>query len=550
VSELPEALDGLRILLIDDDEVDRMSIRRALRSGGVRAELIEASDATTALEQLCSQRFDCAFLDVNMPGRDGLWLVREARRRSIHAPLIVLTGQGDERIAVELMKAGASDYFAKASATPERLVGSLRQALRVAAAEDALRQSEERLRLAVEATELGTWDYQPSTGRLDWSERCKALFGLPPHAEVTYPAFLARLHPEDRARVDASIQRSLDSASGGVYDDEYRTVGLVDAVERWVRATGRTLFDDAGRPLRFVGTAQDIGQRKQLDAERIRLLDAERLARERAEAASRMREDLVAIVSHDLRNPLSSIAMSVSLLRSTLPAESLGRAGKQLEIIARSAERMKRLISDLLDVASIDAGHLSVSTEPQPIDALLRDAVEMLQPLAADKSIHISLGETPEWLVAVADKERIIQVLSNLIGNAIKFTREGGSIVVAAQSHEGMVRVTVSDTGQGLSEEQMPHLFDRYWQARKDGRLGIGLGLTIAKGIVEAHGGRIWAESVLGRGTTFSFTLASADVSASSLQVSSRCRQSAFCSRPGRTAGARARTECGCPELG
>lgn len=507
MSELPEALDGLRILLVDDDEVDRMSIRRALRSAGVRGEIIETADAAAGLEQLCSQRIDCAFLDVNMPGRDGLWLVREARLRDVHAPLIVLTGQGDERIAVELMKAGASDYFAKAGATPERLAGSLRQALRVAATEAALRRSEERLRLAVEATELGTWDYQPSTGRLDWSERCKALFGLPPDAEVSYPTFLAGLHPDDRERVDAAVQRSLEPASGGVYDEEYRTVGIEDAIERWVRATGRTFFDDAVRPVRFVGTAQDITQRKQLDAERIRLLEAERLARERAEAASRMREDLVAIVSHDLRNPLSSITMSVALLRSALPAESVGRAIKQLEIIARSAERMKRLISDLLDVASIDAGRLSVSAEPQPIGVLLGDVIEMLQPLAADKSIHIELGDTPESLDVIADKERVIQVLSNLIGNAIKFTSEGGSITVAAQRYDDAVRVIVSDTGQGVSKEQMPHLFDRYWQAKKNGRLGIGLGLTIAKGIVEAHGGRIWAESVPGRGTTFSFTL-------------------------------------------
>jgi PAS domain S-box-containing protein len=509
VSEMLEALEGLRILLVDDDDVDRMSIRRALRSGGVRAEVLEATDATSGLEQLSLQRVDCAFLDFNMPARDGLWLVREARKRDIRAPLIVLTGQGDESIAVELMKAGAADYFAKASATPERLTSSLRQALRVAAAEDALRQSDERLRLAVEATELGTWDYQPSTGRLEWSVRCKALFGLSPHAAVSYPTFLAGLHSEDRGRVDAAVQRALDPGSSGVFDEEYRTLGLEDQVERWLRASGRAFFDDAGRPLRFVGTVQDIGQRKQLEAERLRLLEAERLARERAEAASRLREDLVAIVSHDLRNPLSSIAMSVSLLRMTLPPEALMNANKQLEIVARSAERMKRLISDLLDIASIDAGGMSVSVEPQSMGALLADAVEMLQPVAADKSIRIELGDTPESLMVSADKERIIQVLSNLIGNAIKFTHAGGLISVSAQRNDEVVRVMVSDTGQGISDEQMPHLFDRYWQAKRDGRLGIGLGLTIAKGIVEAHGGRIWAESVPGRGTTFSFTLAS-----------------------------------------
>jgi PAS domain S-box-containing protein len=508
VSELAEGLDGLRLLLVDDDELDRMSIRRALRSGGVRAEIVEASDAASALELLRSQHIGCAFMDFRMPARDGLWLVREARAQGVVAPLIVLTGQGDERIAVELMKAGASDYFSKANITPELVVGSLRQALRVSAAEAALRQSEERLRLTIEATQLGTWDYHPPSGRLDWSPRCKELFGLPPSAEVSYETFSAALHPEDRARVEAAVLRSLDLASGGLFDEEFRALGVHDGVERWLRFIGRAFFDEGGRALRLIGTVQDISERKQLDAQRARLFEAERLARERAEAASRMREDLVAIVSHDLRNPLSAITMSASLLQHGLSVEASARVKKQLETISRSAGRMKRLIADLLDMASLDGGGMAIQAEPHAVVALLRDAVEMLLPVAADKSLRLHIADVTMGLVVSADKERVVQVLSNLIGNAIKFTREGGSIVVAARSDDGRVCFSVADTGQGISHEQMPHLFDRYWQAKRDGRLGIGLGLSIAKGIVEAHGGRIWAESTLGKGTTFFFTLA------------------------------------------
>ena len=510
MSEPLEVRPGLTVLIVDDDDLDRMSLRRALKSGGVEATVMEASGAALGLEMLRSRGADCVFLDFNMPARDGLWLVREARAEGIRTPLIVLTSQGDERTAVELMKAGATDYFSKAHATPERVATTLRQAVRVHEAENAYRQSEQRLRLAVEATQLGTWDFHPASGRLEWSAPCKAHFGLPPDAEVDYPTFLAGLHVDDREHAHQAVQRALDPASRGEYDIEYRVVGLRDGVERWIRATGRAFFDDSGKPYRFIGTTQDIGDRKRLEAERTRLLEAERDARERAEAASRMRQDLVAIVSHDLRNPLSAITTSVTLLERALPADGATRARKYVETIARSTERMGRLISDLLDVASIDAGRLSVEPETRDVATLVSSAIEMLQPVAAGKSIRLDAEPLAQPFAVQADEERILQVLSNLLGNAVKFTREGGAICVRAEPVDSFVRVSVSDTGPGISMEQMPHLFDRYWQAKKDGRLGIGLGLSIAKGIVEAHGGRIWAESTLGKGTTFHFTLPAA----------------------------------------
>jgi PAS domain S-box-containing protein len=510
VTDTPEVLHGLTLLLVDDDEVDRKSIRRALGAAGVRAEVIEASEATRGLEILRARKVDCALLDFNMPARDGLWLVQQAGAYGVRTPLIVLTGQGDEQTAVELMKAGAVDYFSKANLTPERVAASLRQALRVSAAEDAFRQSQQRLQLAIDAAALGTWDFNPQTGRFEWSERCKAMFGLSADAHVDYPTFLACVHPEDRDRVHAGVRAALAPGAGGGYDTEYRAIGLTGGLERWVRATGRAFFDELGQPVRFIGTTQDITDRKQLDAQKARLLEAERIARERAEAASRMREDLVAIVSHDLRNPLSTITMSAHLLRQSLPVADSGRAAKQLEIVARAAERMKRLISDLLDMASIDAGALAVDWQPHCANTLLREVAEMLQPVASDKSIRIDVIDTLPVLTVRADKERLLQVLSNLVGNAVKFTREGGNITLQAEPTAEFVCFCVSDTGQGISPEQMPHLFDRYWQAKKDGRMGIGLGLSIARGIVEAHGGSIWAESTLGKGTTFRFTVPSA----------------------------------------
>lgn len=500
-------LAGLTILIVDDDEVDRMALHRTLVAGELCARIVEASNAEQALEVLRCQAVDCAFLDFNMPGHDGLWLVNQVRGRGLTVPLIVLTGQGDERTAVELMKAGASDYFAKSSVTPERVTSAVRQALRVVRMERALRQSEQQARLAVEATELGTWDYYPMTGALELSPRGRTLLGMTADEPASYERFLQGVHADDRERTHAAVTHALDPASNGVYDIEYRTVSAVDGKQYWVRAMGRALFDGNRRATRFIGTVQDIGERKELDGQRARLFDAERLARQQAEAASRLREDLVAMVSHDLRNPLSAISMSAEALRTVMPPETAVRAAKPLETITRSAKRMKRLISDLLDVASIDGGAMSIRRDTHEVRKLLRDAVEMLLPLAAEKSLLLELNGVPPGLEVVADKDRVMQVFSNLIGNAVKFTQEGGAVTLHACDDGCWIRFSVADTGQGVSEEQMPHLFDRYWQAKKHGRMGIGLGLSIAKGIVEAHGGRIWADSALGKGTAFYFTL-------------------------------------------
>lgn len=506
MTEAP-GFDALRILIVDDDEVDRMVVRRALRSQGVGAELVEASDASSALQMLRSGKFHCAFLDFYMPGHDGLWLVQQVRAAGIFTPLIVLTGQGDERVAVELMKAGASDYFSKSNVTPERVAGSLRQALRVFEAEAAYRESEQHLRLAIEATQLGTWDYFPETGRFRWSERCRSLFGVAPEELVTYEQFLDALHTEDRARTHEAVQRALRSDGGGVFDVEYRAASSQDGTSRWIRATGRAFFDEQGRAVRFIGTVQDIDDRKQLESQRARLLEAERVARERAEEASRVRGDLMAIVSHDLRNPLSTITTGITLLQSIATLDPTGKAPRQLDLILRSAERMAKLISDLLDMASIDEGRLVVTPSVQDADSLLQDAFDFHHLIASSKQVRVVAQKPTASLFVRADRERILQVLSNVVGNAIKFTPAGGVVTIAAESQGTLARFSITDTGPGVSQEQLPHLFDRYWQATPRAGGGIGLGLSIAKGIVDAHGGQIWAESELGKGTTFYFTL-------------------------------------------
>ena len=235
---------------------------------------------------------------------------------------------------------------------------------------------------------------------------------------------------------------------------------------------------------------------------------SERVARAEAEAAVATREELLAIVSHDLRNPLSAIITGASLIleRATLCGSEGDRVHKLTQTILRSADWMNRLIADLLDLAQIQAGILTVEQKPQDVEALIRDSVEMLRPLAVTKDLKLE-GMTSAGLRVRCDPERVLQVFSNLVGNAIKFTPAGGSIFIDAQGSGPEARFSVRDTGQGISEAELPRIFDRFWQAQGKVRTGIGMGLSIAKGLVEAHGGCLWVESTLGVGTTFWFTI-------------------------------------------
>jgi PAS domain S-box-containing protein len=232
-----------------------------------------------------------------------------------------------------------------------------------------------------------------------------------------------------------------------------------------------------------------------------------------AQEALRAREDLLAIVSHDLRNPLGVVlASSALLLKSSLPPDREERARRQVEAIQRAGNRMNRLIRDLLDFASIQAGHLSVSTRPQTVGDMVAEVLETLEPLAAAKSQRLH-ADVPPAMEMRCDHDRVIQLFSNVVGNAIKFTPEAGEIRITAgvdPQDSRLVRFAVTDTGPGIPADELPHVFDRYYQARRKNREGIGLGLTIARGIVEAHGGRIWVESQgeEGKGSTFLFTLA------------------------------------------
>jgi PAS domain S-box-containing protein len=244
--------------------------------------------------------------------------------------------------------------------------------------------------------------------------------------------------------------------------------------------------------------AEELGRRAALALQNARLYERER-------SAVRTRDEVLSIVAHDLRNPLSAIGLYAHMLSESLKVGEREREGARA--IGRLCEQADRLIRDLLDVGRIEAGELMVDCRPVPLGGLITPSVEVLRVAAERKPIALEVEiESGERLVS-ADPDRIAQVLSNLIGNALKFTRSGGRIVVRARPHGTEALISVLDTGSGIEPEHLAHLFHRYWQAKRTRRAGAGLGLAIAKGIVEAHGGRIWAESEVDRGSNFFFTL-------------------------------------------
>ncbi|MBP6830851.1 MAG: PAS domain S-box protein [Deltaproteobacteria bacterium] len=231
-----------------------------------------------------------------------------------------------------------------------------------------------------------------------------------------------------------------------------------------------------------------------------------------AQRATKARDDILAIVAHDVRTPLSTILLATGLLERQLARGGVAAAMISVQTILRAFERANRLIQDLLDVARIEGGALTIERRKMPARQLLVDSQEEEQLLATNASIALRIDAPEELSPILGDRDRLLQVFENLVGNAIKFTPAGGSITLGADSRPGEVCFRVEDTGVGMSSESLARVFDRFWQAGRAERHGAGLGLPICKGIVEAHGGRIWAESELGRGTTFYFSVPTATV--------------------------------------
>lgn len=373
-------------------------------------------------------------------------------------------------------------------------------------ARQALRESEERLRIALETARLGSWDVDLTRGCMTSSPRCKANFGLPPDAEFHYPNLLRAIHPDDREAVQQAVKKALDERS--IYESCYRA-RWPDGTTHWILASGRGIYDAFGRPVRMTGVTLDVTERKEADERRQRALEAERHARGQAERNSRMKDEFLATLSHELRTPLNAILGWAQILRSGT-ADDNDRA-EGLEVIERNARAQTQLIGDLLDMSRIVSGKIVLDRQPVDLVGVIAAAIETIRPAAQAKQLRVQPALGARQAVVSGDAHRLQQVLWNLLTNAVKFTPAGGTIRVVLGREGKNARIQVIDSGEGISAEFLPHVFGRFRQAdaapsRRFG--GLGLGLAIARHLVELHGGTISAESGgPGTGATFAVAL-------------------------------------------
>jgi PAS domain S-box-containing protein len=317
--------------------------------------------------------------------------------------------------------------------------------------------------------------------------------------------FVDHLHPDDRERVRAAQRRARES--GEPLDIEYRILAN-DGRVVWLHDSYTVVRDEADRPWYTQGYALDITERKEAEADREALLEQAQLQNERLRELDRMKDEFIALVSHELRTPLTSIRGYLELLLDEAGELPAGHAD-WLSVIDRNSDRLLCLVEDLLLKAQVNAGKVALALTTVDLAAIVEQSVKTGAPVAAAREIALS-ADVESLSPVEADPVRLGQVIDNLVSNALKFTPAGGHVRVRALAADGRARVEISDTGVGIPEEEQAMLFDRFirtQQAQADAVPGVGLGLSIAKAIVEAHGGVISCASTAGAGTTFAIEL-------------------------------------------
>lgn len=380
--------------------------------------------------------------------------------------------------------------------------------------ENALQESQERLNLALEAANMATWNWNIPTGKIDWFPKLEALLDLTPGSfDGRYETVMAMIHPDDHELVNQAIMNAVYKREE--FNIEFRFT-RPDGTLRWAVGRGRVFYDPMGNPVQMTGVNLDITERKQIEAERADLLAREQSARQQAETANRMKDDFLAMVSHELRSPLNPILGWSQLLQTQkLNAATIAQA---VEIIERNAKLQARLIEDLLDVSRMLRGKVSLNTTTVNLHYVIMAALETVRLPAQAKSIQLQTELDSNIEPVLGDPNRLQQIVWNLLTNAVKFTPEGGQVMIKLQTVGAQhccaptcAQIQVSDTGKGINSDFLPYVFERFQQAdaattRKFG--GLGLGLAIVRHLVELHGGSVAVESPgEGLGSTFTVML-------------------------------------------
>jgi len=490
----------INILVIDDDTVDRMSMVRSVRQSGFDCEVTSATSCEEGVKAIRSTKFDCVFLDYNLPDTNGFEFLELYGSELRGAPVIVITSHGDEKLAVEAMRLGACDYLPKKMVTPEGVSQSIRYALRISEEkrskqlfERALHDSQRKLETIISGHPIILWDLNKDMVFTMFKGHGVDLIQVNPADIIGKPL------EEAEKLLPFNVQMLRDNYQPYEYSIDIESNGRIFEV------TCTPKFDSSGEQDGIMGIATDITDfRKNENQLKEHLNQANELRQ--------MKEQFLANMSHEIRTPIHGImSLSNLLIKSQLNAEQI----TYLKAIKKSADNLLIIINDILDISKIEAQKMTFESTVFNVQEIINTSWELFNEKAKEKGITLSrnIDEClPEYIKG--DPTRLSQIINNLINNAIKFTNQG-QVTISVQLSEtnercSMITFKVKDSGIGIAQHQLGTIFDMFTQAgdditRKYG--GTGLGLSIVKNLVELQGGLIKAESTLGTGTTFTFSM-------------------------------------------
>jgi PAS domain S-box-containing protein len=495
--------DPLSVLLIEDNPGDARLIREMLSAGvGAEFRLEHADLLATGLEQVARCGADVILLDLSLPDAQGLDTLLRLQREAPGVPVVVLTGLADESVAVQAVQAGAQDYLFKGQVSADLLVRSMRYAIERKRAEEqrvhllererAARADAEaeraRFRTILDAAPNGIIFVDAATDRVLANPRAAELFGRPFAPEQGRSQYLGQISWPDGRPLSADELLSTRAMSGETIPEQEILIIQPDGTRIPVLGSAAPVKDGSGKVTGAVIVFQDITAHKELE---------------------RIREEWTSAIAHDLRQPVAAISAYANLLEvlaeqhATSPQEQAGARH-----ILASSRQLYRMIGDLQDVSGLGAGQLQLELQAVDFPALVEEILERMADTLRGHSVRIKVrGKIPQLVI---DPGRFEQAFSNLLSNAAKYSYAETQILVEVQDRGLEVELAVTNEGKGISADDMPRLFTRFFRARQaqaSGVRGLGLGLYITKEIVRAHGGRIWAESTPDVGATFRLTL-------------------------------------------
>ena len=507
------------ILNVDDHAAGRYARTRVLRNAGF--EVLEATTGAEALKLAANRKLQLVLLDVNLPDMTGYEVCRQIKAGEATSRILVLhvsaafVQGSDQRRGLE---GGADGYLAE-PVDPEVLIATVQAFLRLRQTEEALRESEERFRGAFEDAPIGMGLVSADQRIFRANKSLGEMLGYTPEelADLCAPP----ISLVDGFQQDTPLFLQLFRGDNSTYKQEKRCLTKKgDAL--WLSLTARAIRNAEGEILHGLVMVENTTDRKLVEEQRTELLAAEQKARQQAELACRAKDQFLATVSHELRTPLGALLGWARILRTaTTDPETSARA---LEAIERNAIAQAQLIEDILDLSSIISGKLNLDVKTVDLSTIVQAAVDSVIPAAEGKGVRLRVKLAQDVSYVKGDPNRLQQVIWNLVSNAVKFTPRGGQAEIRLEGVNSHVEITVSDTGQGISEEFLPHVFEAFSQEDTSTTRrysGLGLGLSIVRQLVELHGGTIQAHSTgEGQGATFKITLplATGDVGPSELE--------------------------------